>query len=361
MNNSTPIKAALFGAAAVLALTSCAANEMGIAPTDSTLYGLLVGAGSSALGTAQATWITAFQTANPDVTVEYDPSGSGAGRENFQEGASQFAGSDRAFKIDEITAGPFASCASNDIVQLPVYISPIAVIFNLDGIESLNMSADTIAQIFSGKITNWNDPAIAADNAGVTLPDLTITAVHRQDKSGTTGNFTEYLAAAAPNVWTAGAVEEWPTGLGGEGAPQTSGVVDAVSNGNGTIGYADASRADGLGTVAVKVGQAFVEYSPEAAAAIVDVSSVEPGRGAGDLTYQLNRSTEQAGVYPVVLVAYLIGCETYNDPAKAELVREYFSYIVSEEGQQDAAETAGSAPISSDLRNTVQSAIDLIR
>lgn len=357
------IRAAAIGGIALLALTSCAANES--APTQpdnggsaSALSGTLVGAGASSQGAAQEAWIAAFQTANVDVTVNYDPSGSGAGRETFQQGASAFAGSDRAFKIDEIAAGPFDSCAADSgLVEFPAYISPIAIIFNIDGVDELNLDADTTARIFSGEISNWSDPAIAALNEGTTLPDLNITAVHRSDKSGTTGNFTEYLDAAAPEAWTAGSIEEWPTEFGGEGASQTSGMVDAVTNGVGTIGYADASRAGDLGTAAILVGDEFVNYTPEAAAAIVDASPIETGRGANDIAIHLDRTSEEAGVYPIVLVSYLIGCETYADTANAELVKEYFGYVVSEAGQKTAAAEAGSAPISADLRSKVESAI----
>lgn len=361
------IKAAAVAGIALLALTACASNESsapeqtdGNGGSASTLSGTLSGAGASSQGAAQEAWIAAFQTANADVTVNYEPSGSGAGRETFQQGASAFAGSDRAFKSDEVAAGPFESCATDDIVEFPAYISPIAIIFNIDGVDELNMDADTVAKIFAGQITRWNDPAIADQNPDATLPDATISPVHRSDKSGTTGNFTDYLAAAAPSVWTAGSVEEWPSELGGEGANGTSGVVDAVTNGTGMIGYADASRAGDLGTVKIKVGDEFVAYSPEAAAAIVDASPLEQGRTDHDLAIELDRTSDAAGVYPIVLVSYLIGCEQYADPANAELVKSYFGYIVSEQGQNDAAEAAGSAPISADLRGKIETAIAAI-
>jgi phosphate transport system substrate-binding protein len=187
-----------------------------------------------------------------------------------------------------------------------------------------------------------------------------VMAVHRQDDSGTTENFTEYLYAAAPDVWTEEPDGVWPLD-GGEAASQTSGVLDAVTGGTGTIGYADASRAGDLGTVSVKVGDEYVPYSAEAAAAIIDASPVVEGRGEGDLALDIDRTTEEAGVYPVVLVSYLIGCEEYEDPASAELVKSYFSYIVSDEGQQVAADAAGSAPISSDLFDKATAAIELIK
>lgn len=361
---SPVLKAVAIGGLAALALSSCAANESASPDSSaaaSTLSGELVGAGASSQDAAQQAWIAGFQTAHEKVTVNYDPSGSGAGRETFQQGASAFAGSDRAFKTDEITAGPFQGCAAGSgIVEIPAYISPIAVIFNLDGVDSLNLDAATVANIFTGKITNWNDPAIAEQNADATLPDQAITAVHRSDKSGTTGNFTDYLSAAAPEAWTDGSVEEWPL-ASGEAAQGTSGVVDAVTNGVGTIGYADASRAGDLGTVKIKVGDEFVAYSPEAAASIVDVSPLEEGRTANDLAIAIDRTSTEAGVYPIVLVSYLIGCEEYATAGNAELVREYFTYVTSEDGQKVAADAAGSAPISADLRSKIEPAIAAIK
>ena len=357
-------KFAAIGGIAALTLTSCAANE-DAAPagdnngdtTSSSLSGTFKGAGASSQDAAQQAWIAGFQTANSAVTVNYEPTGSGAGRETFQKGASSFAGSDRAFKVDEISAGPFDACATGDIVEIPAYISPIAVIFNLDGVDSLNMDAATIANIFTGKITKWNDPAIVALNEGVDLPDLAISPVHRSDKSGTTGNFTDYLSAVAPDAWTDGSVEEWPTAYSGEGANGTSVLVESVTNNVGTIGYADASRAEGLGSVHIKVGDEFVGYSAEKAAAIVDVSSVETGRTDHDLAIKLDRTSTEQGVYPLVLISYLVGCEKYDDATNADFVKSYFSYIVSEEGQKVAADAAGSAPISAELRGKVETAI----
>lgn len=359
---SSTMKAAAVGGAALLILTGCATNES--APetggeTASSLSGTLSGAGASSQDAAQQQgWIAGFQTANADVTINYDPSGSGAGRESFQKGAVAFAGSDRAFKAEEITAGPFEACTTSDIVEIPAYISPIALVFNVDGVDSLNLDASAIAKIFTGEISKWNDPAIAEANPDATLPDQAIVPVHRSDKSGTTGNFTDYLSAAAPDAWTAGSVEEWPAEItGGEAAQGTSGVVEAVKGGVGTIGYADASKADDLGTVSVKVGDEYVAFTPEAAAAIVDASPLEEGRGANDLAIELDRTSTADGVYPLVLVSYLVGCESYADPANAELVKSYFEYIVSPEGQEVAAKAAGSAPISDSLREKASAAV----
>ncbi|MEV8267021.1 phosphate ABC transporter substrate-binding protein PstS [Microbacterium sp. NPDC076911] len=352
-------------AIAALTLAGCAANED--TSSDSTddsmgLSGTLSATGASSQTAAQEAWVATFQTANPDVTVNYEPTGSGTGRENFIAGASNFIGSDRAFNDEEVAAGGFGACAEDGaagIVELPLYISPVAVAFNIEGVDSLNMSADVVAGVFAGTITNWSDDAIAAENDGVDLPDLAISPVHRSDDSGTTETFTSYLEAAAPSVWEWEADGEWPLDSG-EAAQGTSGVVAATTGGNGTVTYADASQVGDLGTVAVGVGGEFVPYSAEAAAMIVDSAPQVEGRGEGDLALDVDYSTEEAGVYPIALVSYLIGCVEYEDADTAELVSSYFSYIASPEGQEDAAANAGSAPISDELRTEVEAAIALI-
>lgn len=354
-------------AVAALALAGCAANEGGNTGggTDggsSSLSGEVNSGGASSQEVAVQAWTAGFQTANPDVTITYEPSGSGAGRESFQAGAFPFIGSDRAFNDEEIAAGGFGACADGSgIIELPTYISPIAVIFKLDGVDSINLDAATVAGMFAGTITTWNDPAIAATNPGVTLPDTAVTPVHRQDDSGTTENFTDYLYQAAPSVWTSEPDGEWPL-ASGEAANGTSGVVSAVAGANGTIGYADASRAaqEGLSTAAIKVGEEFVPYSPEAAAAIVDESPFVEGRSEGDLAIELERTSTDAGVYPIVLVSYMIACEEYADASAAPIVKSFLEYVASEEGQQAAADAAGNAPISDTLRERVNAAIDLI-
>ncbi|MEV4668160.1 phosphate ABC transporter substrate-binding protein PstS [Microbacterium sp. LWO12-1.2] len=353
------------GAVAALALAGCAANEgttggSSEAPSASTLEGTLKATGSSAQTAAQEAWVAAFQTANSGVTVNYEPTGSGTGRENFLAGASDFIGSDRAFDDEEEAAGGFGTCASDAIVEVPLYIAPVAVAFNLDGIDTLNLDAASIAGIFAGTITNWNDAAIADQNEGVKLPDLAISPVHRSDDSGTTETFTHYLSATAPDVWTFEADGEWPI-QGGEAAQGTSGVVQAITAGNGTIGYADASQTTKLGQVHVGVAGEYVAFSAEASAALVESSPLVEGRGPGDLVFDIDPAAAPAGAYPIALVSYLIACEEYEDKNTASLVKAYFEYIASAEGQDAAAENAGSAPISDGLREKVLAAIDTIK
>jgi phosphate transport system substrate-binding protein len=325
----------------------------------SDLSGDLNGAGASSQESAMEAWRAGFQSTNPDVNVNYDPVGSGGGRTQFLDGGVQFAGSDSALTDEEIVTSE-TTCAGGQAIDLPIYVSPIAVVFNLEGVKELNLSPAVIAGIFDQKITNWNAPEIAADNAGVTLPDLAISPVNRSDDSGTTKNFTDYLATTAPEAWPYEADGVWPV-AGGQSAQGTSGVIQTVQGGNGTITYADASKAGELGQAKIKVGDAWVAHSPEGAAAVVDASPRVEGRIPTDIAVKLDRTTTEPGTYPLVLISYGVVCNVYPDAAQADLVKGFFSYIVSAEGQDAAASAAGSAPISAELQTEAQAAIDTIK
>ncbi len=328
----------------------------------SDLSGTLVGAGASSQAAAMAGWQAGFQAANPDTTVEYDPIGSGGGRETFLEGGSDFAGSDAALKDDEYQQSIERCAGDQGAVNLPHYISPIALPYNLPSLEgeTLNLSPEVIAGIFANEITVWNDPAIAADNPDLELPDTTINPVHRSDESGTTENFTDYMSQAAPDVWTFGAIEAWDSDGpgGGEGAPQTSGVVSAVSAGEGSIGYADASQIGDLPAAAVGVAGEFVEFSPEAAGRIVDSSERTGGQSEFDFAIEVNRTPDSADTYPIALVSYHIVCLQYDSQETVDLVKAFMTYVGSDEGQAASAASAGSAPISAEVQAEIQNTID---
>ena len=281
------------------------------------------------------------------MTISYDPVGSGGGREQFNAGGIAFGGTDSAFNDDEgeLSAAQKRCGGADKFVEVPVYISPIAVIYNVDGVDKLQLSPDTIAKIFHGDITKWDDPAIAKDNPDAKLPGERITVVHRSDDSGTTKNFTDYMNQTAPDTWTDEPEDAWPV-KGQEAAEGTSGVVDAVQNGSNTIGYADASQAGELGKVAVEVGSQGVEPSPEGASAVVEQSKANKEPGKNQLTYSIARKTKDPSTYPIVLVSYAMACTTYKDANDAKLVKGYLSYVTSPEGQDAAAKNAGSAPLS---------------
>ncbi|MBK5219468.1 MAG: phosphate ABC transporter substrate-binding protein PstS [Thermoleophilia bacterium] len=325
--------------------------------------GEVAGAGSSAQEAAQEAWIAEFENANSGATISYDPVGSGGGREQFIAGGVGYAGSDAALTEEEgEIKGAIKRCEPGELIEIPDYISPIAIIYNLPEVESLQLSPETLAKIFNQEITTWNDKAIAADNPGVELPDTRITPVNRSDESGTTENFTEYMSEVVPSIWDHEVSGDWPV-KGGEAAQGTSGVVEAVAAGEGAIGYADLSQAGELGIAKIEVGKEFVEPSPEAAAKILEESPVDTADTGGKymFPYKLDRKTESEGTYPIVLVSYLLACTEYGSADEAAVVKAFLEYVVSPEGQEAAASNAGSAPLSEALTTKITPAIEAIK
>lgn len=364
--------AVLSGVAMLTALAACGDNTA--APTgDNTsnsntssaeaISGEFKGAGASSQQAAVEAWVAGFQGTNPDAKIGYDPSGSGAGVSTFLTGATAWAGSDASLSADQIEQSK-SVCASGTAFDIPVYISPIAVVFNLKGVSDegkhVNMDGETIAKIFDGKITTWNDPAIQDQNPDLELPATPITVVHRSDKSGTTQNFVSYFIDTVPDAWPYELSENWPNEVG-QGAKGTSGVISTVQQADGTIGYADFSQVGDLGTVAVKVGEEYVEISAEAGSKVIDDSELDSSaEGENRVVVKLNHNTSAEGAYPIVLVSYDIACPAYKDADTAKFVKSWLTYVVSEEGQQTASQNAGSAPLPDSLRETVMQSIDAI-
>lgn len=330
----------------------------------SELSGTLIGAGASSQAAAMQGWQAGFQAQYPNATVEYDPIGSGGGREAFLSGGTMFAGSDAALKDEEWELSKERCAGDLGAINLPHYISPIAIPYNLPSLDgtTLQLSPETIAGIFANEITNWSADEIAADNPGVDLPDVAINPVHRADESGTTKNFTDYLSKAAGDTWTWGALEAWDADGpgGGEGAPQTSGVVAAVAAGEGSIGYADASQIGDLPAAAVGVAGSYLEFSAEAAGRIVDASERTGGRNEYDFAIKVNRTPDSADAYPIALVSYHIVCLEYDNQETVDLVKAFMTYVGSDEGQAASAASAGSAPISAEVQAEIAMSIAAI-
>ena len=280
----------------------------------------------------------------------------GAGVQTFLTGATAWAGSDKALADDEVEQSK-SVCTEGTAFDVPVYISPIAVVFNLKGVSDagkhINMDAATIAKIFDGKITKWNDPAIADQNKDLKLPDTAITVVHRSDKSGTTQNFVSYFKDVTPDNWTYDLSENWPNEVG-QGAKGTSGVISTVKQADGTIGYADFSQVGDLGTVAVKVGDKYNEISAEAGSKVIgDSKQDDTVKGDNRIVIKINHATEAEGAYPIVLVSYDIVCPAYKDTKQAEFAKAWLTYVTSDEGQKAAQDAAGTAPLPSSLKSKI--------
>lgn len=359
----------LLAAATVLALSACASNESAkpAATTGGALTapnvsasGKLAAGGSTAQQAAETAWISAFQTSNPGATVNYEGTGSGAGRTSFIGGSYAFAGSDAYLSTTELGKASPTCAAGTSAIDIPVYISPIAIVYNLSGVSSLQLDASTAAKIFKGTITQWNDPAIAALNPGVTLPSAQITAVHRSDDSGTTRNFTDYFKQNAPDVWDATPADAFPYKTG-DGSKGTSGVVTSVSSNQNTIGYVDESQAGKLQIAKIKVGSSYVAPSATGAAAVVDASPIVSGRATNDLAVQIDRTGTNPSTYPLLLVSYAIACQQYADANTGTLVKQYLTWITSTAGQNLAHSNAGSAPLSAGMASKVATAIGSIK
>lgn len=352
---------------AAIALTACgsdnptAASSSGSSASSSGsgASGTLTGIGASSQTSAMEAWSAGFKAANAGANVQYSPDGSGAGRKAFLAGGAQFAGSDAYLKEDEAESSK-KICGPEGAFNIPAYVSPIAVAYNLEGVDELNMDAQTIAKVFKKEITKWNDPVIAKQNPDATLPDKQITVVHRNDESGTTENFVEYLKAAAGKVWNYEVSGEWPSDIQSENAKGTSGVVSTTTSTDGAITYADFSAVGKLSTVNVKVGDEYTKISADAAAKALETATPVKGASKNDLALDLKRDTTEAGTYPIVLVSYHIFCSTYKDQATVDLVKSFGKYVVSAEGQKAAADSAGNAPLSSSIEEKAAKAIDAI-
>lgn len=346
-------------AVAALALTGCASSGSNTpaesaSPTatssdvafqiDPSLSGTITAGGSSAQSNAQQAWTTAYNATAKNVKINYDKSqGSGGGVTNFLSGAYDFAGSDSPLNADQ-TAQSKALCTEGGI-NIPIYLDGVAIIFNIPGVTSLKLSGETIAKIFALQITDWSDPAITKDN-GTALPAGAITTVARSDGSGTTQNFTNYLAATQSSVWTFPTGKDWPVQGNVSKQKGGSGVVEAVKAGSGTIGYADHSAIGSLNAASIVTNGNAVAFSGEAVSKTFDVAAVDASNGvAGDLSKKFDYTKLTADAYPIPLVSYAVVCSTFKDAKQAELVKSYLGFVTSSLGQSVAEKNAGSAPL----------------
>jgi phosphate transport system substrate-binding protein len=316
--------------------------------------GQLLSDGSSAQKNAIDAWVAQFSKAC-GVQINYKAGGSGAGVTSFTQGQLAFAGSDSALKPEEVTASKKV-CTGGQGIDLPMVGGPIALGYNLSGVDNLVLDAPTLAKIFDSKITKWNDPAIAALNKGAKLPDLKIQAFHRSDESGTTDNFTKYLKAATPTNWTYSGGKAWQA-KGGQSAAQSSGVAAQVKQTNGAIGYFELSYvAEGVKAVSISTGASapVAPSSDSATKAIADAKVVGTGK---DLSLQLNYATKADGAYPITLVTYEIACDKGNKADTLAGTKAFLRYIASEDGQ-GLLPNLKYAPIPADIIAKVRTTIE---
>jgi phosphate transport system substrate-binding protein len=291
-------------------------------------------------------------------TLAYNPTGSGAGVDQFIAKQVDFAGSDSALKDDQVKKAA-DRCGGNPAWNLPLVFGPVALAYNIDGVDKLVVNADVLAKIFQGQITKWNDPAIAALNSGTNLPDSDIKPVYRSDSSGTTDNFQKYLAAAAPQSWTKGAGKEFQGGAG-EGAQKSSGVVQAIQATPGAIGYVEKSpaAAAGLKNAEIDSGAGAVALTDDSTKAAVAAAKVK-GDG-NDLTLDLNAlyASKEPGSYPLMLATYEIVCSKGYDADTSAAVKSFLT-VSANQGQANLS-AAGYVPLPDSFKERLLKSVDAI-
>ncbi|MCJ0873625.1 phosphate ABC transporter substrate-binding protein PstS [Streptomyces sp. AP-93] len=317
--------------------------------------GKLLASGSSAQKNAVDLWVKNYMAACPGVEVNYKSSSSGEGIVAFNQGTVGFAGTDSALKPEAVEESK-KICTGGQGIDLPMVGGPIAIGFNVAGVDKLTLDAPTLAAIFNDKIKKWDDEAIKKLNPGVTLPSTAIQAFHRSEDSGTTENLGKYLKAAAPEAWTYEAAKKWPA-PGGQAASGSSGVASQVKAVDGAIGYFELSYASSqsIKTVDVATGAAApVKATGENASKAIAAAKIS---GTGDdLALKLDYATKAEGAYPIVLVTYEVVCDKGNKAETLPTVKSFLNYTASDAGQKVLTDN-GYAPIPAEINAKVREII----
>ncbi|QKV93493.1 phosphate ABC transporter substrate-binding protein PstS [Streptomyces sp. NA02950] len=317
--------------------------------------GNLLASGSSAQKNAMDLWVKNYGAACKDTKINYKATGSGAGVQEFLQGKTAFAGSDSALKPDEVKNSKKV-CKGGQGIDLPMVGGPIAIGFNVPGVDKLVLDAETLAKIFDSKITKWNDPAIQKLNKDAKLPSLKIQAFHRSDESGTTDNLTKYFKAAAPSAWPHEPGKAWE-GKGGQSADGSSGVSSQVKQVSGAISYFELSyaTANSIKTVDLDTGaSAPVQATVENATKAISEAKI---KGTGkDLALDLAYDTKADGAYPITLVTYEIACDKGNKPGTLAATKSFLNYVASEDGQTSLKEL-GYASLPTEIATKVRESV----
>ncbi len=303
------------------------------------LSGTLNGSGSTLQLTFQQAAIQAFKSVQSGMTVNYGGGGSGKGRTDLASGVVNYAGSDSPIPSDET-----ANFKGKTVLYFPDVIAPVTVSYNLSSVKNLKLSAPVIAGIFQAKITKWNDPAIKADNPGVSLPSTPITIAHRSDSSGTTQNFSQFLVDATGDGWKLGTSStiNWPANSrGGNG---NGGVASIIKSTPGAIGYVDYADAKASGLVFASVKNQAGKYvvpSVSGASAAAAQATIKP-----DLTFSAIWAPG-ASSYPITAQSWILVYQTQPNANDTKMLKAYIGYLVGD-GQQ-LLPNLGFAPLPSNI------------
>ena len=322
----------------------------------------LKASGSSAQANAMTRFVTAYEAACPGFTLNYTSSGSGAGVKEFIGGQTDLGGTDSPLNADkgEIEKAK-ERCGGADAWNLPVVFGPIAITYNAPGVDSLVLDGPTAAKIFSGAVTSWDAPEIAALNPGKTLPAQPIVVIFRSDESGTTDNFQKYLTAASDGAWEKGAGKTFNGGVG-EGAKGNEGTSAAIKTTPGSITYNEWSFAKNQGLsiaqIVTSAGPDPVTLSVESVGkSIVGVKIKGEGNDLVLDTSTFYKPTE-VGAYPIVLGTYSVVCSKYPDAEVAPAVKAFLSVALAQ-GQEGLTDN-GYIPVPDSFKSKLTTAINAI-
>jgi phosphate transport system substrate-binding protein len=320
----------------------------------------LKASGSTAQANAMTRFVKAFEQACPDQTLNYTPNGSGAGIREFNGNQTDFGGSDSPLSQDEYAAAQ-QRCGGSPAWNLPTVFGPIAVTYNINTVTSLNLDGPTLAKIFNGAITTWNDPAIQALNAGSTLPGVPIHVVFRNDESGTTDNFQKYLDAASNGAWGKGAGKTFNGGVG-EGAKGNDGTSAAVKGTDGSITYNEWSFAQAqhlnMAKIITSAGPDAVSISTDSVGKTIAGATIK-GQG-NDLVLDTVSfyKPSQPGSYPIVLATYEIVCSKYPDSQVGPAVKAFLQSTIGP-GQNGLGDN-GYIPIPDAFKSRLSASVNAI-
>ena len=318
----------------------------------------LTASGSTAQANAMTRFIKAYENACPGHTLTYTSNGSGAGVSQFLAGQTDFGGSDSPLAGDEYTKAQ-QRCGS-DAWNLPVVFGPLAITYNLEAVNQLTLDGPTLAKIFNGKITRWDDPAIKALNSAE-MPSEPIHVVYRSDASGTTDNFQLYLDAASNGTWGKGTGKVFNGGVG-QGAAGNEGTSAMVKNNEGAISYNEYSFAQQQRLFAARIvtsaGTDPVAISRDTVGKAIAGTTIA-GQG-NNLVLNISSiyNPTQPGIYPIMLASYELVCSKYSDGQTATAVRAFLQSTLGP-GQANL-EDYGYFPLPDQFQPKVLSAVNAI-
>ena len=329
-------------------LSSCAKSEKGAGGGRGDVV-KINGAGASFPAPLYTSWFKEFHGSHPDIQVDYQSVGSGAGVKAFMEGTVDFGASDAAMKPEEIEQ------VSRGVQLLPMTAGAIVLAYNLEGVGDLKLSREAYSGIFLGKVTKWNDPVITKTNAGATLPDAPISVVVRSDSSGTTFVFTKHLSAISEEFAQSPGTNKlpnWPAGVKSKG---NEGVTATITQTPGSIGYIEYGYAKEVGlnmaSLENKAGKFAVPTMEASQAALAAVEMPDDM-----IAWAPDPEGDES--YPIVTYTWLLCYKTYDDAKRMEAMKTLIEYCLAE--GQKSSEKLGYVPLPETVVAKVREALDHI-